>query len=89
MHEYMPPPNLILIRFITLIILEEYNKWSCSLHNKEHYDLYSSPNIIRVIKSRRMGWAGNITRTGERRGAYRILVEKPDGTRLLGRPRHR
>ena len=44
------------------------------LHNKELYDLYSSPNIIRVIKSRRLRWAGHVARMGERRGAYRVLV---------------
>jgi hypothetical protein len=51
--------------------------------------LYSSPSIIRVIKSRRMRWAGHSARMGERRHAYRILVGKPDGKRLLGRPRRR
>jgi hypothetical protein len=48
------------------------------LHNKELYALYSSPNIIRVIKSRRLKWAGHVTRMGERRGAYRALVGKPE-----------
>jgi hypothetical protein len=52
-------------------------------------DLYSSPNIIRVIKSRRMRWAGYIARMGERRDAYKILVGRPEGRRPLGRPRHR
>jgi len=59
------------------------------LHNEELNDLYSSPNIIRVIKSRRMRWAGNVARMGEKRGVYRVLVEKPEGTRPLGRPRRR
>jgi hypothetical protein len=54
------------------------------LHNEELNDLYSSPNILRVIKSRRMGWAGHVARTGEKRGAYR-----PEGRRPLGRPRRR
>jgi hypothetical protein len=58
------------------------------LHNEELNDLYSSPNTIQVIKSRRMRWAGNVARMGEGRGAYRILVGKPEG-RPLGRPRHR
>jgi hypothetical protein len=49
------------------------------LHNKELHALYSSPNIIRVIKSRRMRWAGHVARMGERRGAYRALVGKPEG----------
>jgi hypothetical protein len=59
------------------------------LHNEELNDLYSSPNIIRAIKSRRMRWAGHIARMGEKRGAYRILVGRPEGRRLLGRPRRR
>jgi hypothetical protein len=59
------------------------------LHDKELYTLYSSPNIIRVTKSRRLRWAGHVARMGERRGAYRALVRKPEGTRPLGRPRRR
>jgi hypothetical protein len=59
------------------------------LHNEELNDLYSTPNIIRVIKSRRLRWAGHVARMGETRGAYRILVGRPEGRRPLGRPRHR
>jgi hypothetical protein len=59
------------------------------LHNKELYALYSSPNIIRVIKSRRLRWARHVARMGERRGAYRDLVGKPEGRRPLGTPRRR
>jgi hypothetical protein len=59
------------------------------LHNDELHDLYSLPNIVRVIKSRRMGWAGHVARMGEGRGAYRVLVGRPEGKRPLGRPRHR
>jgi hypothetical protein len=59
------------------------------LHSKELHVLYSLPNITRVIKSRRLRWAGHVARIGERRGAYRALVGKPEGRRLLGRPRHR
>jgi hypothetical protein len=59
------------------------------LHNEELYDLYSSRNIIRVIKSRRMRWAGHVARVGEGRGAYRILLVGPEGKRPLGRPRRR
>jgi hypothetical protein len=59
------------------------------LHNEELNDLYSSPNIIRVIKSRRMRWAGHVARMGEERVAYRILVGRPEGRRPLGRPRRR
>jgi hypothetical protein len=59
------------------------------LHNEELNDLYSSPNIIGVIKSRRMRWAGHVARMGEKRSAHRILVRRPEGTRPLGRPRRR
>jgi hypothetical protein len=59
------------------------------LHNEELSDLYSSPNIIRVIKSSRMRWVSDVACMGEGRGAYRILVGRPEGRRLLGRPRHR
>jgi len=59
------------------------------LLNEELNDLYSSPNVVRVIKSRRMRWAGHVARIGEERGLYRILVEKPEGRRPLGRPRRR
>ena len=59
------------------------------LHNEELNDLYSSPNIVWVIKSRRMRWAGHVARMGERRGVYRGLVGKPEGKRPLGRPRRR
>ena len=57
------------------------------LHNEELKVLYSSPNIVRVIKSRRMRWAGHVARMGEGRGVYRVLVGKPEGKRPLGRPR--
>jgi hypothetical protein len=59
------------------------------LHNEELHNLYSSPNIIRTIKSRRMRWAGHVALMGEKRNAYRILVGKPEGKRPLGRPRSR
>jgi hypothetical protein len=59
------------------------------LHNEELNDLDSSPNIIRVIKSRRMRWAGLVAHMGEKRGAYTILVGRPEGSRPLGRPRRR
>jgi hypothetical protein len=59
------------------------------LHNEELNNLFSSPNIVRVITSRRMRWAGHVARMGEERGVYRILVGKPEGRRPLGRPRRR
>jgi hypothetical protein len=59
------------------------------LHNEELSDLYSLPNIVRVAKSRRMRWVGNVARIGEDRGVHRVLVGKPEGKRPLGRPRRR
>ena len=54
------------------------------LHNEELNDLYSSPNTVRVIKSRRMRWAGHVARMGEERGVYRVLVAKPEGKETNG-----
>jgi len=59
------------------------------LHNEELSDLCSLPNIVRVVKSRRMRWAGHVVPMGEGRGVHRVLVGKPEGKRLLGRPRRR
>jgi hypothetical protein len=59
------------------------------LHNEELNNLYSSPNIVLVIKSRRMRWVGHVAHMGEGGGVYRVLVEKPEGRRPLGRPRRR
>jgi len=59
------------------------------LHNEELNYLYSSPNIMRVIKSRRMRWAGHVAHMSEKRGVYRVLVGKLEGRRPLGRPRRR
>ena len=59
------------------------------LHNEELNDLYSSPNIVWVNKSRRMRWAWHVTGMGERNGVYRILVGKSEVKRPLGRPKHR
>jgi hypothetical protein len=59
------------------------------LHNDELHGLYSSPNIVRVIKSRSMRWAGHVARMGKGRGVYRVLVGRPERERPLGRPRHR
>ena len=66
-------------------VIREWRK----LHNEEFNDMYPSPNIVRVIKLRRMRWAGRVARMGERRGAYRILGWKPEGKRQLVRPRSR
>jgi len=54
------------------------------LHNEELSDLYCSPNIVQVIKSRRMRWVGHVALVGERRGVYRVLVGKPEGKKPLG-----
>jgi len=67
---------------------EVIGEWR-KLHNEELNDLYSSPTIVRVIKSRRMRWAGHVTRMGEMRGVYGVLVWKLEGKRPLGRPRCR
>ena len=66
-------------------VTEEWRK----LHNEELNDLCSSPNIVRVIISRRMRWAVRVARMCERRGVYRVLVGKPEGKIPLGRPRRR
>jgi hypothetical protein len=68
---------------------EEVTREWRKLHNKELHDLYSSPSVIRIIKSRRMRWPGHVARTGEKRNAYRLLVGKPEGKIPLGRPRRR
>jgi hypothetical protein len=67
---------------------EEDGSWR-KLHNDELHSLYSSPNIVSVIKSRRMRWAGHVARMGEGRGVYRVLVGRPEGKTPLGRPRRR
>jgi len=67
---------------------EVTGKWR-RLHYEELNDLYTSPNIVRVIRSRRMRWAGHVARIGEERGVHKVLVGKPVGRRPLGRPRRR
>ena len=67
---------------------EVTGEWK-KLHSEELNELYSSPNIVRGIKSRRMRWAGHVARMGERRGVYRALLGKLEGKRPLGRPRRR
>jgi hypothetical protein len=63
-------------------------EWS-KIHNEELHNLYSSPDIIRQVKSRRMMWAGHVARMGQERKVYRVLVGKPEGKIPLGRPRRR
>ena len=80
--------NMVLSRIFGPRREEVTGDWR-RLHNEELNDLYSSPNIVRVIKSRRMIWAGHVARMGEERGVYRVLVGKSEGKRPLGRPRRR
>jgi hypothetical protein len=68
---------------------DEVTRECRKLHNEELNDLYCSPSIVRLIKSRRMRWAGHVARMGERRGVDWILMGKPEGKRPLGRPRRR
>jgi len=83
---------LFIFNFIILIFGlrrdELTGEWR-RLHNEEFNDLYCSPNIVRVIKSRRMRWAGHVARMGEESGVHRVLVGKPERRRPLGRPRRR
>ena len=80
--------NMVLRRIFGPRRYEVTGEWR-RLHNEELNDLYSSPNIVRVIKSRRMRWAGHVAHMGEERGVYRVLLGKPEGKRPLGRPRRR
>ena len=80
--------NMVLRRIFVPRRDEVTGEWR-RLHNEELNGLYSSPNIVRVIKSTRMRWAGHVARMGEERATYRILVGKPEGKRPLGRPRPR
>jgi hypothetical protein len=68
---------------------DEETGWWRKLHNEELHDLYSSPSVIIMIKSRRMRWAAEVARMGEKRKAHRLLVRKPEVKRPLGRPRRR
>jgi hypothetical protein len=80
--------NRVLMRIFGPKRDEVTGKWR-KLHNKELRDLCSSPNIIRIIKLRRMRWAGHVVRIDEKRNAYRLCVGKPEGKGTLGRPRRR
>ena len=79
--------NMVLRRIFRPRRNEVTEEWR-RLHNGELNNLKTSPNIVRVIKSRRMRWAGHVARMGEERGTYRFLVGKPEGKRPLGRPKH-
>ena len=80
------------VRMYVLMYVPRWNKvtgeWR-RLHNEELNDLYSSPNIVRVIKSRRIRWVGHVARVGEERRVYRVLLGKPEERRPLGGPRRR
>jgi hypothetical protein len=78
--------NRVLRRIFGLKRDEVTGEW-IKLHNEELRDLYSSPSIIRKIKSRRRRWAGHLARIGEKRNAYRLLVGNPERKSPLGRPR--
>jgi hypothetical protein len=80
--------NRVLRRIFGPMKDEVTGEWR-KLHNGELHNLYSSPDIIGQIKSRRMRWAGHVARMGEGRNVYRVLVEKPKGKRQLERSRRR
>jgi hypothetical protein len=80
--------NRVLRRIFARKRDEGTGEWR-KLHNEELHDLYSASNIVRVIKSRRMRWAGHVARLGKGRDVYRVLVGNPEGKRPLGRPRRR
>jgi hypothetical protein len=86
-HKLRVFQNRVLKRIFGLKRDEVKGKWR-KLHNEKLRDLYSSPSIIRIIKSRRMTLAGHGARMGEKRNAYRLSVGKPEGERPPGRPRH-
>jgi hypothetical protein len=87
-HRLRVFENKVLRRIFGPIRDEMTGGWR-KLHNEEFRDLYSSPSIIRIIKSRRIRWAGHVARMGEKRNTYRLLVGKQEGKRPLGRPRRR
>jgi len=80
--------NMVLRRIFGPRRDEVTGEWR-KLHNEELNDLHSSPNIVRVIKSRKLRWTGHVAHMGEERGVYKFLVGKPEGRRPLGRPRRR
>jgi hypothetical protein len=87
-HRLRVFENRVLRRIFGPTRDEVTGEWR-KLHNRELHNLYSSPDIIRQIKSRRMRWAWHVARMGEGKNVYRVLVGKPEGRRPLGRPRRR
>ncbi|KAJ4432447.1 hypothetical protein ANN_21066, partial [Periplaneta americana] len=87
-HGMVAPHGQVLRKIFGAKRDEATGEWR-KLHNTELHALYSSPNIIRNLKSRRLRWAGHVARMGESRNAYRVLVGRPEGKRPLGRPRRR
>jgi hypothetical protein len=85
-HRLRAFENRVLRRVFGRKREEVTGEWR-KLQNQELSDLYSLPNIVRVVKTRRMRWAGNVARMGEERGVHRVLVGKPWGKSPLGRPR--
>ena len=83
------PLSLTQYSWVYVLFFDEVTGEWRKLNNEELKGLYSTPNIVRVIKSRRMRWAGHVARMGEGRGVYGVLVGKPEGNRPLGRPRRR
>jgi hypothetical protein len=80
--------NRVLRRIFESKRNEAAGEWR-KLHNEQLHDLYSSPSIIRIVKSKRMRWAGLVARMREKRKTYTLFVGKPEGKRPLGRPRRR
>jgi hypothetical protein len=87
-HRLRVFENRVLRRILGPKRDEVTGEWR-KLHNEELHNLYSSPDIIRQVKSRRMRWEGHVARMGEERNVYKVLVGKPEGKRPLGRPRRR
>jgi hypothetical protein len=87
-HRFRVFENRVLRRIFGPKTDEVTGGWR-KLHNEELHGLYSSPGIVRVIKARRMSWVGHVERKGEARGAYNILVGRPEGRKPLVRPRRR
>jgi CRISPR/Cas system-associated protein Cas7 (RAMP superfamily) len=87
-HRLRLSENMVLSRILRPKRGEMTGGWR-KLHNEELHGLYSLLNIIRIIKSRRMRWAGYVARMREKRNTYEILVRRPKGKQLLGRPRRR